>query len=360
MQHNRPVNACCSQCDSDVRRGVLLERLRVVQCVGEREVGNFSVSAANLETFLTRRFPSAPTILHLHPCTPPLPFLATACAVKTTHHKSWSASWDVVSKIAHCNIAAFRRGVFGHDAVPHLSLADGTSRSTNADVPRCTWISTRVFGVPTILRTTSLACMPVTSSPFTPAIVSPTCACTRVGTNIFMHQHTCLHVRVRTSAHGAGGYTLASARARTIKPDSAAVVPCKKPVTLNFPEGLLHNLMPCIFEGCQHRSASHARLSDPAHEAQSGVHCVPWWRPQGARNSCRHPTHPSQPRRPRASAMTAETWLISWSLSCPWLAPWARHCRPPSLTAETRALGCHSGLQGCLPPRESPPVRMKV
>ena len=211
MQHNRPVNACCSQCDSDVRRGVLLERLRVIQRVGEREVGNFSVSAANLETFLTRRrFPSAPTLLHLHPCNPPLPFLATACAVKTTHHKSWSASWDVVSKIAHCKIAAFRRGVFGHDAVPHLSLADGTSRSTNADVPRCTWISTRVFGVPTILRTTSLACMPVTSSPFTPAIVSPTCACTPVGTDIFMHQHTCLHVRVRTSAHGAGGYTLAS------------------------------------------------------------------------------------------------------------------------------------------------------
>ena len=270
MQHNRPVNACCSQCDSDVRRGVLLERLRVIQRVGEREVGNFSVSAANLETFLTRRFPSAPTILHLHPCTPPLPFLATACAVKTTHHKSWSASWGVVSKIAHCNIAAFRRGVFGHDAVPHLSLADGTSRSTNADVPRCTWISTRVFGVPTILRTTSLACMPVTSSPFTPAIVSPTCACIPVGTDIFMHQHTCLHVRVRTSAHGAGGYTLASARARTIKPDSAAVVPCKKPVTLNFPEGLLHNLMPYIFEGCQHQSATHARLSGCQH--QSATH----------------------------------------------------------------------------------------
>ena len=93
MEHNRPVNACCSQCDSDVRRGVLLERLRVIQRVGEREVGNFSVSAANLETFLTRRrFPSAPTLLHLHPCNPPLPFLATACAVKTTHHKSWSAS----------------------------------------------------------------------------------------------------------------------------------------------------------------------------------------------------------------------------------------------------------------------------
>ena len=170
----------------------------MIQCVGEREVGNFSVSAANLETFLTRRFPSAPTILHLHPCTPPLPFLATACAVKTTHHKSWSASWGVVSKIAHCNIAAFRRGVFGHDAVPHLSLADGTSRSTNADVPRCTWISTRVFGVPTILRTTSLACMPVTSSPFTPAIVSPTCACTSVGTE---HFHASAYMLACTSAH---------------------------------------------------------------------------------------------------------------------------------------------------------------